>query len=223
MNSRSNNPRAASPAPPTSGRGRGRPRIDDKRRRVLDAALRVFAARGYHGTTVPEVAAAAEVATGTLYHYFEDKQALVNEVYRDAKANLKSALLDGLEAPDIDKPGALHAWFTSVWHRFGTFAREQPDAFRFLEMQDHVDYLDAESRKLERATLGPLFLVARQVHTRADVVMALLWGGFIGLIKAQRLGYLALDEAGLAEAGEAMWRLLEPEARRMFEGRGKSR
>src|SRR5262245_22704102 len=74
-------------------RGRGRPLTDDKRRIILDAALGTFAARGYHGTSVPEVAEAAGVGVGTLYRYFADKNALVNEVYRDAKQTLKSALL----------------------------------------------------------------------------------------------------------------------------------
>src|SRR5262249_13541301 len=54
---------AAKTASPASARGtageqgavrrRGRPRVDDKRRRILDAALQTFAERGYHGTSVP--------------------------------------------------------------------------------------------------------------------------------------------------------------------------
>ena len=75
-------------------RGRGRPLVDDKRRIILDAALRVFAAKGYHGTAVPDVADAAGVGTGTLYRYFANKQALVNVVYRDAKIRLRTAVLD---------------------------------------------------------------------------------------------------------------------------------
>ena len=66
---------------------------------IMDAAARVFAERGYHGTNVPEVAAAAGVGIGSLYRYFADKEALVNEVYRDAKLRLRAALLDGLAAP----------------------------------------------------------------------------------------------------------------------------
>ena len=44
--------------------------------------------------------------------------------------------------------------------------------------------------------------------------MALVWGAFVGLLKAQRLGYLKLDAASIAAAGETMWRLVEPEAQR---------
>ena len=195
---------------------RGRPVTDDKRRRLLDAALKMFAERGYHGVAVPEVAAAAGVGTGTLYHYFENKQVLVNELYRDAKLRLRSHLLDGLADPDIDKPGAGEAWFFEVWRRLANYAREMPHEFKFLEMQDHVEYLDAESRQLEIATLVPLFMVAQRVHdrvggTRVDVVIALIFGAFVGLIKAARLDYLKLDDASLQEAGKTVWRMFEPE------------
>lgn len=207
--------RSGPPAP----RRRGRPVVDDKRRRVLDAALRVFAARGYHGTAVPEVAEAAGVGTGTLYHYFEHKQELVNEVYRDAKQRLRGALLEGLPEPELGEPGAAKAWFLEVWRRLAAYAKREPDAFRFLEMQDHVEYLDAESRGLELATLAPLFRVGKRLHDRVggariDVVIALMWGAFVGLVKASRLGYLRLDDDALAEAGETCWRMVEPEALR---------
>jgi AcrR family transcriptional regulator len=72
--------KAAKATPRVPRRRPGRPRVDDKRRRILDAALAMFAERGYHGVAVPEVAVAAGVGIGTLYHYFEHKQQLVNEV-----------------------------------------------------------------------------------------------------------------------------------------------
>jgi TetR/AcrR family transcriptional regulator, repressor of fatR-cypB operon len=198
---------------------RGRPVVDDKRRRILDAALTVFAERGYHGVAVPEVATVAKIGTGTLYHYFENKQELVNEVYRDAKQLLRTTLLDGLRDPDLDQPGSAEAWFLDVWRRLAVFARSHPDAFRFLEMQDHVEYLDGESRKIELATLTPLFMVGKQVHDRAggprvDIVIALMWGAFVGLVKASRLGYLRLDDQSLDQAGATVWRMFAPEAER---------
>lgn len=201
-------------------RRRGRPLVDDKRRIILDAAVRVFAERGFHGTTVPEVAEAAGVGTGTLYRYFEHKEALVNEVYRDAKQRLRSALLDRAPELDVTKP---EAWFRELWRRLGAFARAEPDAFRFLEMQDHVAYLDAASRRLEVSVLAPLWLAGKRLRDRSegppvDVLIALLWGAFVGVVKASRLGYLELDDKRLAQAGEACWRMIAPEAPRRRKG-----
>jgi len=202
---------------------RGRPLIDDKRRRILDAALTTFAERGYHGTAVPEVAQAAKVSTGTLYHYFASKELLVNEVYRDAKTRLRAALL--AELPELDPYGLDRgrAWFTVLWDRLGAFARAEPDAFRFLEMQDHAPYLDGESRALELSVLAPLWVQGQRLIARGsdappvDVAIALLWGAFVGLVKASRLGYLKLDDASLAKAGAACWRMIAPQLSRTGE------
>jgi AcrR family transcriptional regulator len=193
-------------------RGRGRPLVDDKRRRILDAALVLFAKRGYHGTAVPDVATATGVGTGTLYRYFDDKQHLVNEVYRDAKQRLKGALLDDLGAPS--SAADAETWFYTLWDRLAKFARAEPDAFRFLEMQDHVEYLDAKSRALELSVLAPLWLTGKRLFAGGppvDVAIALLWGAFVGVVKAQRLGYLALDDKKLHQAGAAAWRLIAPQ------------
>jgi AcrR family transcriptional regulator len=217
MNVRSDIRQAAEQAPVK--RGRGRPLVDDKRRRILDAALRTFAAKGYHGTAVPDVADAAGVGTGTLYRYFAHKEALVNEVFRDAKQRLKAALLDDLATPDVDELASAEAWFSELWRRLADFARAEPDAFRFLEMQDHVEYLDAKSRELELSVLAPLWLAGKRLRDRVggppvDVAIALLWGAFVGLVKASRLGYLSLDDKKLAQAGAAAWRLITPDVPR---------
>jgi len=209
-------PRAGEVGRAEPKRGRGRPLVDDKRRIILDAALRVFAAKGYHGTTVPDVADAAGVGTGTLYRYFANKEALVNEVYRDAKVRLRASLMEGLAEPDMTEPGDAEKWFYELWRRFGAFARAEPEAFRFLEMQDHVEYLDVKSRQLELSVLMPLWMAGKRLHAHderapVDMLIALLWGAFVGLVKASRLGYLALSDKRLAQAGAVCWRLIEPD------------
>jgi AcrR family transcriptional regulator len=186
---------------------RGRPRVDDKRRRILDAALSVFAERGYHGTAVPLVAEAAHVGTGTIYRYFASKSELVNEVFRDAKLRLREALLEDLV---IDRPP--ERLFLDLWGRLWRFARREPVAFQFLEMQDHVPYLDAESRALELSVLGPVWTWASSLSERGEArdlpveaLIALVWGALVGLIKAERLGYLELSDEVLERAGRAAW------------------
>ena len=48
----------------------------DRERRILDAALKVFAEQGYSGTTMDAVAAASGLSKPTLYQYFDSKEAL---------------------------------------------------------------------------------------------------------------------------------------------------
>lgn len=179
---------------------------------MLDAALHLFADRGYHGTAVPEIAARAGVGMGTLYRSFSTKEALVNAVFCDAKARLGEALLNGL---DLSRPGA--EWFSDLWSRLIRFARREPLSFRFLEMQDHTAYLDEASKRVELTVLGPivsaghaLLSLERRAKLPVDAAIALIWGAFVGLIKAERNGYLALDETTLVAAGKACWEIIAP-------------
>lgn len=50
-------------------------RSDEKKRRILDAALELFGTQGFHNTTAKAIAARANVATGSFYRYFRDKKA----------------------------------------------------------------------------------------------------------------------------------------------------
>jgi AcrR family transcriptional regulator len=53
----------------------------DKRKRILDAAVRVFAEHGYHGARVGDIAKDAGVAHGLLYHYFASKDDVLRTIF----------------------------------------------------------------------------------------------------------------------------------------------
>ena len=177
--------------------------------RILEAALELFAERGYHGTSVPSVMERAGVGGGSLYRLFESKEVLVNAVFREAKGRLERALRDGVDASL--PPRVL---FDELWARLTAFARAEPLRFRFLELQDHAPYLDGESRQLELAVLAPMLLACMDFQRRgvfrsdveAPTVMAFVWGAFVGLVKSERLGYVKLGPPAFDAARDACWR-----------------
>jgi len=67
-------------------------RTGDKRVRILDAAVRVFAKKGFHATRVSEVAKAAGVADGTIYLYFKSKDELLVSLFEDRVERLLAFL-----------------------------------------------------------------------------------------------------------------------------------
>src|SRR4051812_21502122 len=94
---------------------------DDGRARILSAALQAFADRGYHGTSIPEIAQAAGVGVASIYRRFESKERLVNAVFRDAKSRLRDALL-----LDLDLQSTPRAMFIELWSRLVRFQQGQP-------------------------------------------------------------------------------------------------
>ncbi len=179
----------------------------DKRAAILDAALTLFAERGFHGTSVPDIAERAHVGAGTIYRYFEGKEALVNALYQKHKAVLGQALLGGFD-PNAPPRAAFH----HVWRAAIAFAKENPRAFQFLELHHHAPYLDEKSRELESGLLGTAhaFITAasaRQVFkdVAAEVLMALVWGAFRGLVQGGCEGRLFLSEHIISQAEECVW------------------
>lgn len=71
----------------------------EKRRAILHAAVRVFAEKGYHGCRIADVARQAGVAYGLVYHYFRNKEALLEKVFEEQWAIFLAAVRAIREGP----------------------------------------------------------------------------------------------------------------------------
>jgi TetR/AcrR family transcriptional regulator, repressor of fatR-cypB operon len=194
---------------------RGRPRTGGRREEVLAAALALFAERGFHGTAMPEIAARAGLAAGTIYRHFASKEALVNEVYRRSKGALAAAVLG-----DVDPDADLRAQFHRLWWNLVGFARQAPLAFAFLELHHHGSYLDAESRAIELRVLAPIAEVLERGRARGitkpippPALIVTVWGAFVAMIRAARLGYYLLTDEICAQVEATCWDAIKAETR----------
>src|SRR3954451_9596422 len=126
---------------------------EDKRRVILDAAVRVFAAQGYEASRVGDVAKEAGVAYGLVYHYYGSKDAVLEAVFREAWGRLLTAVAvaeqTGETAPErleLVVKIVLRAW------------RDDPDLVRLLvreitrnpHIQDELDEIGQAFASLER-------------------------------------------------------------------------
>jgi TetR/AcrR family transcriptional regulator, repressor of fatR-cypB operon len=179
----------------------------DKYEFILDAALRLFVERGFHGTAVPVVAERAGVAAGTIYHHFTSKEAMVNALYRRWKESIARTIYTAFPASAPPREQ-----FRTIWQQIASFALANPEAFAFLEFHHHRTYLDQESLALDRSLkqFGVTFVTAAQ---QAGVVkpiepallMELIFGAFNGIFRAHFEGRIALDDDKLRTAEVACW------------------
>jgi TetR/AcrR family fatty acid metabolism transcriptional regulator len=72
----------------------------DRRRQILDAAIRVFARQGFHSCRVSDIADEAGVAYGLVYHYFKSKDEVMNELFVERWSLLLQAI-DGVDTRPI--------------------------------------------------------------------------------------------------------------------------
>ena len=126
---------------------------EDKRRRLLDAAVRVFARKGYHNARVGDIAEEAGVAHGLLYHYFGSKEDVLETVFRDTWT-LMLAAVEGVEASDDPAREQLRKVAAIVLRSW----RDQPDVVRVLvrevtrtsELQERIIEINKAFDALER-------------------------------------------------------------------------
>jgi len=187
---------------------RGRPaERPDRRESILDAALHCFVERGFYGTTIPEIAAKANIAAGTIYHYFDSKEALVNALFRLWKTSIAQRVLTA-----FPQGASSREQFRTMWHEMIAFATSEPTAFAFIELHNHASYLDAESKAIDgnTKTFAHMMIVRAQREGAvkpldAWVLMELVFGAFVGMMRAHWEGRMVLGDDVIAGAEQACW------------------
>lgn len=118
-----------------------RPRSEDKRNAILDAAISEFAARGAWSTPTSAISKTAGVAEGTLFTYFASKEILVNELYRALKLELADVMLSTYPKDADAKTRIRH-----VWDRYVGWGVANPQKFKVMAQLRVSDQVTDESR-----------------------------------------------------------------------------
>lgn len=77
----------------------------DKRDRILRATIELIAENGFNGSPTAQIAKMASVAEGTIYRYFENKDVLIQEAYKDCETSMLAFVSEGYscDAPIRDR------------------------------------------------------------------------------------------------------------------------
>lgn len=181
--------------------------LPPRQARILEAALDLFVARGFHGTSIPEIARRAGVAAGTIYVYFDGKESLVNALVARLKGDLARDLLRRVRT-DSD----IRAQFEAIWDVFSRAVLADERVLAFCDLHHHAGYLTPETLAAwepGRALLTAHFQAGRREGVYRDLppeeLRAVVAGVLIGLHKFARAGELTLEPALLERGREAAW------------------
>jgi TetR/AcrR family fatty acid metabolism transcriptional regulator len=99
----------------------------EKRRLILDAAMRVFARRGFHACRVSDVADEAGVAYGLVYHYFDSKEEILNTLFTERWQLMLRAIeeIDSRPVSAREKLAAVAAFIVDSY-------RHEPDLMKVI-------------------------------------------------------------------------------------------
>ena len=182
----------------------------DKRQQIMQAALELFAKRGYHGTPVSLIAERAKVGSGTIYRYFKDKDDLVNTLYRHWKQIIYEQTLK-----KIDPVMPIRSMFHEVCVNFVHFAQQNPNAFIFMEAHHHSPYLDDASKQVTDKTNTEFlkFIQHGQTHEfikpgPAELIKSVVFGIFTEMMKNHWSGAQPLTEELILQVEEMAWQAI---------------
>jgi AcrR family transcriptional regulator len=118
-------------------------RSERSRAQILEAALRLFSHQGYRGTSIREIAEAAGISTGNLYHQFPDKESLFR--------TLLDQYWQAIESPDFPFNRALASGaFPDDLEALGRAARESVDRYKPYVALIYVDVVEFEGSHIRR-------------------------------------------------------------------------
>ena len=117
-----------------------RPKSEDKRNAILDAATRLFAERGLTAAPTSEISKQAGVAEGTLFTYFKTKDDLINALYREIKLELADAMMS-----DYPRKKNVRTRLRHVWDRYVNWGIANPKQRKVLAQLQVSEVLSKES------------------------------------------------------------------------------
>ena len=179
----------------------------DRRRALLDAAVRVFPRRGYHASRVGDIAEEAGVAHGLLYHYFASKEEVLETVFRETWTELLAAVREVEEsgAAAQEQLRQVAAILLRSWRR-------DPDLVRVLvregtrgaelgrRVQEITDAFAAIERIVRRGQSEGAF----RDDVDAALASVIFYGAIEEILTGWVLGILPDGDEGVARAEQTV-------------------
>ena len=159
------------------------------------------------------IARKAGVGAGTIYIYFENKDALINEIYLELEKKMKLAIKEGYPASQSIRERFMHIWISLL-----RYVIEKPLHFRYIEQYHNSPYGTLRrNRILSRAEDPSIFMdlmkegIAKHAVKDLPMVMlmSLAFGPMALLARDHSLGLIKLENTHIMQAAAACWEAIE--------------
>ncbi len=117
-------------------------KLENKRDRILLAARRLFVKKGFHSTPTSAIAKEAGVANGTLFHYFNTKEDLINTIYKETRISYFTIAAAGVDDAKTIKRKVRIMWYNTV-----KWAINRPQDFLFLQQYSNSPFISQLTHK----------------------------------------------------------------------------
>ena len=190
---------------------------EDKRESILQAALELFAEQGFHNAPCTTIAQNAGVAAGTIYRYFENKDVLINELYRELEHRVTATLL-----PGYTQQATCRERFQYVATMLLKHFMSNPLEFKYIEQFHHSPYGVAFRRDrmlsnhVDCGIYAELFTEGVRSGAIKELPLIILFdlafGPIMAVTRNQTLGFVSLTNELIGQVTDACWQAISNES-----------
>jgi TetR/AcrR family transcriptional regulator, fatty acid metabolism regulator protein len=185
---------------------------EEKRRQILEAAVRAFARKGYHACRVGEIAEEAGVAYGLVYHYFGSKEEVLQTIFRDTWRQMlaRIAELEAENDPASEQVRKVTALLLRTWRRDRDLVRvlvrevtRSPE-----QLQQQIDEIGHAYEALERIIRRGQKTGEFRAEINPQLAATIFYGALEEVLTGWVMGQLPAGDDEIEKAEQAVAGLL---------------
>ncbi|WP_338779871.1 TetR/AcrR family transcriptional regulator [Metabacillus sp. FJAT-52054] len=174
---------------------------------ILRATLELISEHGFHGTSMSKVAKKAGVSAGIIYHYFSNKDELINELYIGVKRDFSEMIIKRL-----DESQSLRKQIRELVKSTIEVSVRRPEEMLFMEQFLQSPYNRPQIQDTVNTYYEPIMNVFNKAKQEQiikplpdPVIFALTLDVAVSLAKQHAAGSLHMDEELIEKVTEACW------------------
>ena len=179
----------------------------DKKQRILLTMLELSAKSGLNATPISKIAKEANVAVGTIYHYYETKEDIVKELYAMVVQDLAKMLV-----LNRDTSASYKMQYRQIWLNFYNYFIANPTAFNFIDIVAIPPIIDSEEvdknmihYKGLRDFMEEGIRIGELKNIELKLLMQICFWNLITISRIRLRQELIMDEQQIDDAIEMSW------------------
>jgi AcrR family transcriptional regulator len=178
--------------------------VGDKKHAIFESTLELIREHGFHGAPMSLVAKNANVAAGTIYHYFESKEKLICELYEYNRERVLAVIAEA-----VKDDGSFRDKFFRIWNSLYLFYVQKPNVLIFFEQFVNSPFNVDKYPNHFRGQLYSFFTkgikegVIRAV--KPEILLVLVMGSINSTAKLHLFGKVPLTKSDLHRIAEILW------------------
>lgn len=181
--------------------------VTDKKQAIFDSMLDLVREHGFHGTPMSQVAKQANVAAGTIYHYFESKDHLIQSLYDYNRGTLVNVIQVILKQTT---EASYREQFYTLWMGLYEFYIQRPSVLVFFEQYHNSPYSTGQNEGYLRGTLYDFFEEGVRQHQfrpiRTELLITLTISSINAAAKLTLFNKVAIEQDDLNQITDILWR-----------------